>query len=151
MNLALTETKTASASDVRSLASATTTPVFGRFIISARANHLVSDGRASLGAPGEAITAGELLLASLASCGIGLIQVRAAETRRQLHGASADVSFERDVDDPTRFKAIELVFRLHGLNREEAEDLVGYFAARCPIYNTLRRGGPIEITIAEPE
>jgi uncharacterized OsmC-like protein len=79
------------------------------------------------------------------------LRVRAAETRRQLHSASADVSFERDLDDPTRFKAIELVFRLHGPSREEAEDLVGYLASRCPIYNMLSRGGPIEIAIAEPE
>ncbi|RYY88957.1 MAG: OsmC family peroxiredoxin, partial [Comamonadaceae bacterium] len=46
----------------------------GRFIISAGSNHFISDAKPNAGGPGEAVAAGQLLLASLASCGLGLIQ-----------------------------------------------------------------------------
>jgi hypothetical protein len=47
---------------------------FGRYLLSAGKNHFISDQRVAVGGPGEAINAGELLLSSLGSCSLGLIQ-----------------------------------------------------------------------------
>ena len=126
-------------------AEATATP--GRFLVHARAQHLVSDARAGAGGPGEAIQAGELLLAALASCGLALVQKAAREEAalpRPLSGARVDVSFERDPDDGTRYRYIRLVFELEGVDQAQAESLVAAFTGACPIYNTLKRGGNVE-------
>ncbi len=92
--------------------------------------------------------AGELLLASLASCGLGLVQKTARERDVSLAGAEVTVSFERDPEDGTRYAAIRLAFVLDGVDLATARALVDAFTGACPIYNTLRRGGPIEATAA---
>ena len=51
-----------------------TTDTEGRFLVTARTNHFVSDARTG---PAEAVQAGELLLSSLASCALGNIQIHA--------------------------------------------------------------------------
>jgi hypothetical protein len=56
---------------------------FGRYLLSAGTNHFISDQRVAVGGPGEAITAGELLLSSLGSCSLGLIQKTAKEFRNR--------------------------------------------------------------------
>ncbi len=38
------------------------------------------------------------------------------------------------------------VLKLSGVTAGEAETLVAGFTANCPIYNTLKRGGPVEIS-----
>lgn len=119
----------------------------GRFLVSARQNHFVSDAKASAGGPGEAVQAGELLLASLASCGLALVQKEALARDLQLTRAEAEVSFERDPEDGTRYRAIRLVFTLGGVELAVAQALVDAFTGACPIYNTLRRGGPIEAVV----
>jgi uncharacterized OsmC-like protein len=120
---------------------------FGRVILSARHNHFVSDGRTSNGAPGEAIFAGELLLASLVSCGLGLVHLRAQESGAPQPDVALTAEFLRDTEDPTRFASLTLDFRFKGTPRVLAEDYVGYFTSKCPIYNTLRRGGEINVRI----
>ena len=35
---------------------------------------------------------------------------------------------------------------LSGVTASQAEVLVGGFTSACPIYNTLKRGGPVEIS-----
>jgi len=128
------------------------TPRAGRFLISAGRNHFVSDARASSGGPGEAINAGELLLSSLGSCGLALIQKKAAALGVAVAHAEADVSFRRDVSDPTRYEYIRIAVTLGGIDDATAAELVLAFTSACPIYNTLRRGGPIEIgwTLSSP-
>jgi uncharacterized OsmC-like protein len=120
--------------------------LFGRYLLSAGKNHFVSDQRAAAGGPGEAISAGELLLSSLGSCSLGLIQKTAAEQGIALREAGTEVSFRRHATDPTRYEWIRIAVRLSGVNASEAEVLVGAFTANCPIYNTLKRGGPVEIS-----
>ena len=125
---------------------AETTSAPGRFLVHARDQHLVSDARTGAGGPGEAIQAGELLLAALASCGLALVQ-KAAREEAPLHPVSdarVDVSFERDPADGTRYRFIRLVFELEGVDQARAEALVSAFTGTCPIYNTLRRGGNVE-------
>ncbi|EIG57806.1 OsmC family protein [Bradyrhizobium sp. WSM1253] len=119
---------------------------FGRYLLSARTNHFISDQRVAVGGPGEAINAGELLLSSLGSCSLGLIQKTAKEQGIRLHEAGSEVSFRRHATDPTQYEWIRIVVRLSGVTAGEAERLVTGFTANCPIYNTLKRGGPVEIS-----
>src|SRR5215469_4732023 len=119
----------------------------GRFLVSARQNHFVSDAKASAGGPGEAVQAGELLLSSLASCGLALVQKEADARGVRLAQAEVSVSFERDPEDGTRYRAISLEFALGGVPQPTAQALVDAFTSACPIYNTLRRGGPISATV----
>ena len=125
-----------------------TTARDGRFIVSARHHHFVSDGRAATGAPGEAIQAGELLLASLASCGLALIQRAARERGIDLPRADVRVAFERDPDDVTRYRYIALEAALPGVAPETGAALLHAFTSTCPIYNTLRRGGNVTAALA---
>ncbi|MGA6159469.1 OsmC family protein [Stenotrophomonas sp. NPDC087984] len=120
------------------------TDTLGRFLVTARGNHFVSDARTG---PGEAVQAGELLLASLASCSLSNIQLHAQERASGLTGGQAHVSYERDPEDPTRYACIRLELRLSGVTQEEAEALTGLFTDSCPIYNTLRRGGNVLIDV----
>ena len=117
------------------------TGLTGRYVVSAGQNHFVSDARPNAGGPGEAVQAGQLLLSSLASCGLGLVQSRAAEMGVALHSARAEVAFQRDTTDKTRYAAIRLAFTLVGPDQATAQSLIDHFTQNCPIYNTLQRGG----------
>ena len=57
----------------------------------------------------------------------------------------ADVSHLRDAADPTRYEYIRLDVTLRGVDEPTAAELVLAFTSACPIYNTLKRGGPVEI------
>lgn len=125
---------------------AETTSTHGRFIVSANAKHFVSDARASVGGPGEAVQAGELLLSALASCGLGLIQAYAKKEGLELGQIGIATSFKRHADDPTRYDYIRLLvgFDSH-VSKDISDACIRNFTDNCPIYNTLRRGGPISI------
>ncbi|GGL32000.1 OsmC family protein [Nocardia jinanensis] len=116
----------------------------GRFIVSARANHLVSDSRP---AEGEAIHAGELLLAALASCALANIENRAAETGFAGVRVTATASHTRHEDDPTYYRRTLLEIGIEGAGDPDGWALVDNFVATCPIYNTVRRGSGIEVVL----
>ena len=126
-------------------ASSSNTP--GRYWLQARHNILVTDARASSGGPGLAVAAGELLLSSLASCSFGLMEEKARELGFALRGLQAQVLFERDLEDSTRYARLELNVQAQGVQQAQAEQLLAYFTGKCPIYNTLRRGGPMTASI----
>jgi uncharacterized OsmC-like protein len=129
---------------------AETTSTHGRFIVSANAKHFVSDARASVGGPGEAVQAGELLLSALASCGLGLIQAHAKKEELDLGRIGIATSFRRHADDPTRYDYIRLLVSFDSHVSEDISDgCIRNFTDNCPIYNTLRRGGPISIERAK--
>ncbi len=142
---AIHETK-APAGDGVTTVSAVTTRIHGRFLVDANGKHFVSDTRASIGGPGEAVQAGELLLSALASCGLGLIQTYARSQAIELGEVSVTATFKRHADDPTRYEYIRLVVALEPNGGSQAgEACIRHFTDNCPIYNTLRRGGPISI------
>lgn len=116
----------------------------GRFIVSARTNHLVSDSRL---VDGEAIHAGELLLAALASCALANIENRAAEVGLPAVRVTATASHTRDADDPTYYRRTVLEIGITGVGDPDGWALVDNFVATCPIYNTVRRGSGIEVTL----
>lgn len=116
----------------------------GRFIVSARNNHLVSDSRL---AGGEAIHAGELLLGALASCALANIENRAAAVGLPGVRVTAMASHTRDEDDPTYYRRTVLEIGIAGAGVADGWALVDNFAATCPIYNTVRRGSGIEVVL----
>ncbi|MER7876454.1 hypothetical protein ABTY63_23340 [Streptomyces solisilvae] len=69
-----------------------TTDTQGRFLVTARSNHVVSDARTG---PAEAVQAGELLLSALASCSLGNIELHAQERASGLPGGQVHISYER--------------------------------------------------------
>jgi uncharacterized OsmC-like protein len=138
--------ETKPAGDSVTAVGAVTTASHGRFIVSANGKHFVSDTRASIGGPGEAIQAGELLLAALASCGLGLIQTHARSQAIELGEVGISATFQRHADDPTRYEYIKLEVALEpGISRQVGDACIKHFTDNCPIYNTLKRGGPISI------
>src|SRR5919197_5312892 len=108
------------AADVRHyLAAAGSTDTFGRVMAAARHNHFVVDGPVENGCPGEAVTPGELFLASVASCGVELVQVFARQEEVPLSSVQVRISGELDLDDPVRsdltiFRKVHLAFALEG-------------------------------------
>lgn len=114
---------------------ARSTDTFGRLLCSARDQHLVVDGPVENGCPGEAITPGELFLGGVASCGVELVQVLAAEQQLPLRGVS--VSVEGVVDrgrpvrpDVTLFNTVRLRFHLVGVSAEQGAELIERFKRR---------------------
>lgn len=130
-------------SDAGARVSALATSVRGRYVVSAGTRHFVSDARAGVGGPGEAVNAGELLLGALASCSLGLIELAAAEAGVALAGAHTEVDYERDPQDKTRYRYIRVRAFLPGVPVATAQSLLDRFTTDCPIYNTLRRGGAV--------
>ncbi|MBO0886874.1 MAG: OsmC family protein, partial [Acidimicrobiales bacterium] len=83
-------------------ARARSTDLFGRVVVSARDQHLVVDGPVQNGCPGEAITPGELFLSGVASCGVELVQVIAAEEHVGLKSVGVSVEGVMDRSRPVR-------------------------------------------------
>jgi organic hydroperoxide reductase OsmC/OhrA len=123
-------------SDLREYrAQATSTETFGRVLCSCRQNHFVVDGPVWNGCPGEAVTPGELFLASVASCGVELLEVIARERDLALRGV--DVRIEATVDrsrpvrdDVTLFNSVRLDVELEGVDEESGGQLVQTFKGR---------------------
>jgi organic hydroperoxide reductase OsmC/OhrA len=116
-------------------AEARSTDTFGRMLCKARHHHVVSDGPASLGCPGEAIMPGELFLAGIATCAVELLEVFAQEEGLPLK--AANVALWGDIDaanqprpDVTLFTSAGLEFELAGVTKEQAEHLVERFKGK---------------------
>ncbi|MBZ9603223.1 OsmC family protein [Phyllobacterium chamaecytisi] len=120
----------------------------GRQIVTAGSNHFVADRKSSAGGLGEAVQAGELLLAALASCAIAVIESNAAERNIPIGNPDVSASFERDPEDVTRYRWIRLEISVPNVDAIEQEALVEAFRSTCPIFNTLKRGGTIEAVAA---
>lgn len=116
----------------------------GRYLLDARTNHLVTDSRVG---PAEAITAGELLLAAMTSCAMSNIQANAEADKIPVTDVVVTASHRRSVDDPTRYDFHLLEITIHGVDQVVADSLASMFVASCPIYNTIRRGGGIELVV----
>ncbi|MDV6271220.1 OsmC family protein [Rhodococcus globerulus] len=118
--------------------------IAGRYLLNARTNHLVTDSRMG---PAEAVTAGELLLAAIASCAMSNIQANAEADGIPVTDVSVTASHRRGEDDPTMYDFHRLDIAIHGVDQADANALASKFVASCPIYNTIRRGGGIELVV----
>jgi len=134
---------------------ARTTDTFGRVLCGCRTIHFVADGPVQNACPGEAITPAELFLAGVAACGIELLQVIARERSIPLETARVAIAGTIDRSRPARpdlslFNSVHLKFSLTGVTRAQAEEIVGAFRARCPLFGTVQAATPdvrVEIEI----
>lgn len=126
----------------------------GRAVATARGLYAVVDSPPPLGGPNEAMNPLDLLLAALATCGTFVCETAAQELSYDLTDAIVDV--EADFD-PQGVKGVEgvspavQVFRvtltLHGVDDAQAGELAGHFQRRCPVFTTLEKAAPIELTV----
>jgi uncharacterized OsmC-like protein len=119
-----------------------TTDIFGRVLCSIRDHHFVIDGPVQNDCPGEEVTPGEVFLASIAACGMELMQVIAREDGVPLTSARVRVTgivdrSKQARDDVTTFNSAHFRFELSGVEQAQAETLVEKFTRRCPLYGTL--------------
>lgn len=113
----------------------TTTRTFGRVLVSCRDQHLVVDGPAQNGCPGEAPTPGELFLGGVAACAVELVDVLARERELALTDVHATIRgvmdpSKRTRDDVNLFSSVTLEFELAGVGDEDAALLVEAFKGR---------------------
>ncbi len=124
----------------------------GRAIVSARGNHFVVDSVPPLGGPNEERNPLDLALGALATCGTFIYETAAQEMDIPLTEISAKVegSFDaRGVKDGSvnpRIQTLGVEMTLAGATEEQAAKLAEEFKVRCPIYTTLSRSAPIEVT-----
>lgn len=124
----------------------------GRAIVSARGNHFVIDSVPPLGGPNEERNPMDLLLGALATCGTFVYEKAALEMEMPLDSIVATVQGDfnpaglKDGAVDPRLQAIRVDMAVPGVDAAQAETLAEQFQARCPIYTTLSRSAPIEIT-----
>ncbi|MEV8511655.1 OsmC family protein [Dactylosporangium sp. NPDC051484] len=124
-----------------------TTDVVGRFSAAGEDTTFTIDNSKLLEHAEHPGTA-EYFLASLAGCALNIIAARSAEWELPYPQLEIGSSYLVDENDSTRFERIELTFRFADTSEEQSWRYVNDFSARCPIYNTLVRGGtPIDITV----
>jgi uncharacterized OsmC-like protein len=130
----------------------------GRAIVSARGNHFVVDSVPPLGGPNEELNPLDLILGALGTCGAFVYE--AASKEMDLSPRDIVTTVEGDFDprgvkgEPVnpRIQALRVHMDLEGIDKEQAAKLAEEFKARCPIFTTLTRAAPIEITTgAKPE
>jgi uncharacterized OsmC-like protein len=114
---------------------AQSTDTFGRVLVNARDQHLVVDGPAANGCPGEAITPAELFLSGVASCGVELIQVLAKQQQVPLASVRVAIEATQDPSAPVRkdvnlFNSVRVKIELSGVSDEQGRDLVDRFKRR---------------------
>jgi uncharacterized OsmC-like protein len=132
-------------------ARARSTDTFGRVHTVCRNHHVIVDGPVWNGCPGEAVTPGELFLASVAACGVELAQVIARERAIEMSEVTADITARLDRSDPVRsdltvFNAVRLRFEFRGIEEAAAAELVDGFRGRCPLFGTLSAAVP-DVTV----
>ena len=114
---------------------AETTSTFGRVLLSARDQHLVVDGPAQNGCPGEALGPAELFLGGVATCAVELVEVLARRHGIGLAGLGAEMGGVVDRahelrSDVTVFRSAHLHFSFRGVGDEDAARLVEEFKGR---------------------
>jgi uncharacterized OsmC-like protein len=115
--------------------SASSTPVFGRVMCSARNHHFIVDGPVQNGCPGEEMTPPEVFLIGMAACGIELVHVIAKTEGKNIDFVDLKVHGVVDRGNQPRpnlttFNRVELDFVVSGTDGETAAALVEGFKRR---------------------
>lgn len=125
----------------------------GRALLTVRGQHAVTDSPPTLGGPNEAPNPVEMLLGALAGCAVFVCERAALEMGIPLSAVSVTAAGEFDPRgvcgepfDP-RFQSFKLRFALEGPDAAQCERLLEAFRTRCPVYSTLSRAAPIDITL----
>jgi uncharacterized OsmC-like protein len=126
----------------------------GRALLAIRGQHLVTDSPPPLGGPNEAANPAELMLAALAACATFVFECAAREMGIGLRAVHVTVAGDFDPRgvcgepfDP-RFQAMRMRIALDGPDAAQTDVLVQAFKTRCPVYTTLSRALPVEMTLA---
>jgi uncharacterized OsmC-like protein len=126
----------------------------GRALLTLRAQHVVTDSPPTLGGPNEAPNPVELLLSSLAGCAVFVCERAAQELGIALKAIQVTAAGDFDPRgvcgepfDP-RFQSFRVRLALEGPDAAQAALLLQAFKTRCPVYTTLARAAPVEITLA---
>lgn len=111
------------------------TDTFGRVLCSARNHHFLIDGPVQNGCPGEALTPPEAFLASIAACGVELVQVIAKEDGVPVTDVRASIYGKIDRGNPVRpdvtlFNEVRMTFAIAGTTPQAAGALVEKFKKR---------------------
>lgn len=134
-------------------AAAQSTTDQGRTLATARNHHFIIDAPPPLGGPNEALNPIEMLMSSLASCGVLVAEKVAAEQDISLTKAHAMAQGRLDPrgvkGEPInpRIQSFEVELHLAGVTDSEAKILVESIKTRCPIFTTLERAAPIEVKL----
>jgi len=125
----------------------------GRALLTVRGHHLVTDSPPVLGGPNEAANPVELLLSALAACAVFVCERAAQEAGFALTSIAATAAGDFDPRgvcgesiDPG-FQAFRVRLVLEGADASQAQALIEAFKTRCPVYRTLARAAPVEITL----
>ena len=126
----------------------------GRALLTMRGQHLVTDSPPTLGGPNEAPNPVELLVAALAACATFVCERAAQEAGIPLRSVTVTAAGDFDprgvcgeAFDP-RFQALRLRLALDGPDSAQAGVLVDAMKTRCPVYTTLTRSVPVELSLA---
>jgi putative redox protein len=124
----------------------------GRAIVTARGNHFVIDSVPPLQGPNEERNPLDLMLGALATCGGFVFERVAHELNIPLTSLTALVEGDFDprgvAGQPVSpsIQAIRINLQLQGVDEAQAAMMTEQFQHRCPIYTTLERATPIEVT-----
>lgn len=125
----------------------------GRAIVSTRGQHIIIDSPPPLGGPNEEFNPLDILLAALATCGTFVLETAAKELEFKLDFVSLTVNAKFDPRgvkgiegvDP-RIQSFDAIISTKGIPQSEVLILIEEFKKRCPVYTTLARSAPINIT-----
>jgi len=114
---------------------ARSTDVFGRVLCNARDHHFIVDGPVQNGCPGEEVTPPEMFLASVAACGVELVQVIAKEQGVAVGPVTVSVYGRLDRGNQSRpnvtvFNTVRMDFAVQGTDGATAASLVEAFKRR---------------------
>lgn len=125
------------------------TDVPGRTLNGAANHHYVVD---SAHGPGEEIGPIDIFLSAVSTCCVQHVERFAPEVGTTVRRAQATIDGFRLEDDTTRFHHVEIHVEIDGPTQEEAEQLVGLFQQRCPLYRTVAAATQVEIdVVANPQ
>ena len=141
-------------SEIREYAAkARSTETPGRMHCQAREQHFVIDGPPWNSFPGEAIRPGEAFLAGVASCGVELIQMFAADDGVELGAIDIALLGTIDRENPLRddltiFNHVRMGIEIGGVDDATAQDLAERFQRRCPLWGSVAAcGSELEVEV----
>jgi uncharacterized OsmC-like protein len=126
---------------------ARTTGDAGRYVLEGKGKVFLSDSAMIRRVPSVAPNPIEFLVSALASCALASVESDARDLGIVVRAASAVVTAFRDEADESRFSSILVKLAVEGVDQPTAERLTTHFREHCPVYNTIRRGGPITVEV----
>jgi uncharacterized OsmC-like protein len=115
----------------------------------------VIDSVPPLDGPNEEVNPMDALLAAMGTCAIFIVEATAPTFEIPLQGVAAVVQGDfdprgiRGEDVDPHIQALRLHLTMPGVEEADAATLIENLQARCPIYTTLARSAPIEISVGD--